>query len=207
MQAKLIRITPDAESTIAYCARVSSNNQDNPAIAGLLNYCIKHNHWSVFEQASMTIEIETSRAISMQVLRHRSAKFQQFSQRYNDFIEFEPITPRRQAESNRQSSIDDLDPVIVEWFNSVTDEIDALATKRYFEALEKGVARESARFWLPEHTKTRFYMTGDIRTWIHYLQVRLGDDTQLEHREIAIACKEIFEKEMPIIATAVWGVG
>ncbi len=194
--------TPTPEGLIAYCARVSSPKQDNPSYANLLKYCIKHRHWSIFEMVDMTVEILTSRAIAQQILRHRSFCFQEFSQRYAKVQEMERYTPRRQDMKNRQNSIEDLDPKTVEWFMSAQDEIQNLGMKHYNQALEKGIAKESARFLLPLSTQTRLYMKGSIRSWIHYLEVRTDPGTQKEHRQIALSILEIFKARFPITSEA-----
>lgn len=200
---KLISITPQAEETMAYCARVSNpKNQDNPQIAKLLAYCVRHGHWSVFEQANLIVEINTSRAIAPQILRHRSFSFQEFSQRYSAATSFVPHRARRQDSSNRQNSIDDLDPAIQEWFLASQAEIWELSYRRYQEALDKGIAKESARALLPLNTATRLYMNGTVRSWIHYIQLRTKPDTQLEHREIADECRKVFMAALPQVAAA-----
>lgn len=202
MSVELITITPDAEKLIAYCARVSSPNQENPEIAKLLAYCIKHQHWSIFEQASMTVEIETSRMISAQILRHRSFVFQEFSQRYAEAQEIVPCEARRQDTKNRQNSIDDMDDEIKkEWRDRQRRVLD-IAMRHYNWALDNGIAKECARAVLPMQTKTKLYMTGSIRSWIHYLELRTGPDTQKEHRDIANEIERIFIKELPVIADA-----
>jgi len=200
---KLISITPDAENIIAYCARVSSKNQDNPNIEKLLQYCYEHGHWSVFETAHLTIEIETSRAISAQILRHRSFTFQEFSQRYAEVPDFITYEARRQDTKNRQKSIDDMSFEDRHWFNIAQDRIQALTGALYLDALDKGIAKEQARFLLPMSSKTKLYMTGNVRSWIHYLDQRCKWDTQQEHREIALKIREIVKKELPTIAKAV----
>ena len=200
---KLIAITPKAEELIAYCARVSSSNQFNPDIAKLLKYCINHGHWSVFETPYITVEINTSRAISSQILRHRSFTFQEFSQRYAAVADFETYPARRQDSKNRQNSIDDMDSEDKRWFVSAQDRIQLLSASLYHDALDKGIAKEQARFLLPMSSKTKLYMTGNIRSWIHYLDLRCHIDTQKEHRDIALAIREILKKELPIISKAV----
>ena len=200
---KLISITPDAENLVAYCARVSSKNQDNPNIQKLLEYCIKHEHWSVFETAYITIEIETSRAISAQILRHRSFTFQEFSQRYAEVPDFITYKDRSQDKKNRQASIDDMKFEDRHWFDIAQDRVQSLTAALYLDALDKGIAKEQARFLLPMSSKTKLYMTGNIRSWIHYLDLRSKWDTQKEHRDIAIEIKEILKKELPIISKAV----
>lgn len=188
----LISATPGAEETIAYCARVSSPHQDNPAIAGLLRYCIKNKHWSIFEMANMVLEIQTSRAISQQIVRHRSFHFQEFSQRYAEATEFELYPARRQAEKNRQSSIDDMGEGDQDWFEFAQTYIQAETLSYYEQALERGIAKEQARFLLPLGTQTKLYMAGTVRDWIHYLSLRTDEHTQLEHREIAEEIKSTF---------------
>ena len=206
-QAKLISVTPDAEQHIAYCARVSNpNNQDSEKFAGLLKYCIKHQHWSIFEQAFMSMEIETTRGIAAQVLRHRSFTFQEFSQRYastnllNTEIELPEL--RRQDDKNRQNSIDDLDPEVVDKINRQMITLFSSASNLYKQMLEVGVAKECARFVLPLATPTRMYMTGSVRSWIHYIELRSAHGTQKEHMDIANSCKKIFVEQFPIISEA-----
>lgn len=200
MKVKLISLTPDAEKTIAYIARVSSPNQENPNIEGLLKYCINHGHWSIFEQATMTVEIETTRGISPQLLRHRSFNFQEFSLRYAKAQEFEIYPGRRQDSKNRQNSIDDLDAETQAWFMNSQRLINDMALSMYNEALALGIAKESARQLLTMGTKTKMYLTGSIRSYIHYIQVRTSKQTQKEHRDIANAIKDIFVQELPIIS-------
>ena len=200
---KLIAITPDAEKLVAYCARVSSPHQDNPKIEKLLEYCYEHGHWSVFETAYITIEVNTSRAISAQILRHRSFTFQEFSQRYAEVADFETYEPRRQDKKNRQSSIDDMDIIEKQFFAVAQDRVQNLCSVLYHEALDRGIAKEQARFLLPLSSKTKLYMTGNIRSWIHYLDQRCKWDTQKEHRDIALEIREILKKELPIISKAV----
>ena len=205
-QATLISVTPDAEKHIAYCARVSNPlNQDNENFAGLLKYCIKHKHWSIFEQAFMTLEISTTRGIAAQVLRHRSFTFQEFSQRYADtklLTDIELPELRRQDTKNRQNSIDDLDPEVVEKLERQMVTLFSSAQSLYNQMLEVGVAKECARFVLPLATPTRMYMTGSIRSWIHYIDLRSANGTQKEHMDIANSCKEIFKEQFPIISEA-----
>jgi len=200
---KLISITPNAEELIAYCARVSSKNQDNPKIQKLLEYCIDHEHWSVFESAFITVEINTSRAISAQILRHRSFTFQEFSQRYAEVPDFYTYEARRQDTKNRQKSIDDMDFKDKHWFTCAQDRVQTLSTFLYNEALDKGIAKEQARFLLPLSSKTKLYMTGNVRSWIHYIDLRCKWDTQKEHRDLALEIREILKKELPTIAKAV----
>lgn len=206
-KVKLVSITPDAEKNIGYIARVSNPaNQVNEKFAGLLKYCIKHGHWSVFEQAFMTLEIETSRAICMQILRHRTFTFQQFSQRYADnklLCEEVPLFDlRSQDYDNRQNSIDDLtDEQKAYWQEKITEYF-ATGMDLYQAMLAAGIAKECARFILPENMPARLYMSGSIRSWIHYINLRSGNGTQKEHMEVANLCKEIFIEQLPIIAKA-----
>jgi len=204
--AKLVSVTPDAEKHIAFCARVSNpNNQDNEKFSGLLKYCIKNQHWSIFEQAFMTLEITTNRGIAAQVLRHRSFTFQEFSQRYasTDFLgEIELPELRRQDDKNRQNSIDDLDPELVDKLERQMVTLFSSANSLYQQMLEAGVAKECARFVLPLATPTKIYMTGSIRSWLHYIDLRSSNGTQKEHMDIANNCKEIFVEQFPSIAEA-----
>ena len=209
--AKLVSVTPDAEKHIAYCARVSNpNNQDNEKFSGLLKYCIKNQHWSIFEQAFMTLEITTNTGIAAQVLRHRSFTFQEFSQRYasTDFLgEIELPELRRQDDKNRQNSIDDLDPEIVDKLERQMVTLFSSANSLYQQMLSAGVAKECARFVLPLATPTKIYMTGSIRSWLHYIDLRSSNGTQKEHMDIANNCKEIFVEQFPSIAEAMeWNV-
>tara|TARA_R100000808_G_C2138065_1_gene146122 strand:+ start:693 stop:1334 length:642 start_codon:yes stop_codon:yes gene_type:complete len=205
-KVNLISVTPDAEKHIAYVARVSNpKNQNNENFAGLLKYCIKHGHWSIFEQAFMTLEIETTRGIAAQILRHRSFTYQEFSQRYADsnlLGEIELPELRRQDTKNRQNSIDDLDPEVIEKLNKQMNTLFSSALSLYNQMLEKGVAKECARFVLPLATPTRIYMTGSARSWIHYINLRSGHGTQKEHMDIANECKSIFVEQFPSVAEA-----
>lgn len=196
---KLISLTPNAEQLMAYCARVSSNNQDNPNYESLLKYCFKNNHWSVFEHAFMTVEITTSRGISPQLLRHRSFTFQEFSQRYAASTDMQLYEARRQDDKNRQNSIDDMSNEIKEWFYESQNTLNEMSLSLYNKSLELGIAKEQARFLLPLSTTTKLYMTGSIRSWIHYLKLRCEKSTQLEHREIANEIKNIIIKHLPTI--------
>tara|TARA_A100001037_G_scaffold287399_1_gene296817 strand:- start:179 stop:868 length:690 start_codon:yes stop_codon:yes gene_type:complete len=206
MDVKLVNITPDAEKTMAYIARVSNpSNQDNEKFAGLLKYCIKHNHWSVFEQSSMTLEIETTRAIAAQILRHRSFTFQEFSQRYADSTKLGEIPIpelRRQDEKNRQNSTNDLDEFVKQKLELQMKTLFSSATALYQQMLEEGVAKECARMVLPLCTPTRIYMTGSCRSWIHYIDLRSAHGTQKEHMDIAQACKTVFIEQFPIVSEA-----
>ena len=207
MKVKLVTVTPKAEETMGYVARVSNpNNQDNPKVAGLLGYCIKHGHWSVFEQAHMTVEIETTRGLAAQVLRHRSFTFQEFSQRYADVSHIREDIPlpelRSQDLKNRQNSIDDVDPAKVESFNKEMRSLFDQSIDLYKKMLHAGIAKECARFVLPLATPTRLYMTGSVRSWVHYIDLRSAHGTQKEHMEIAELCRDIFKKEFPIVSNA-----
>ena len=215
MSVRLIWITPDAEKLIAYCARVSSSNQDNPNIKGLLKYCIREGHWSIFEMCNICIEINTTRAISAQILRHRSFSFQEWSQRYAKVEDINAkswtsedkpdyFDLRRQDLKNRQNSIDDItEETKKKLYNSIRMtlvEID----RCYNALLDDGVAKECARMILPMCSPTKMYINGSIRSYIHYLKVRTDPSTQKEHREIALQIKEILRKELPIIHEAVF---
>ena len=195
-----------AEDLVAYVARVSnpSNQVGGKSPAGLLKYCIKNKHWSVFETATMTVELETTRAVAAQVLRHRSFTFQEFSQRYANVIETdpEPQRARRQDDKNRQASHDDLPADVVEWWRREQDKLYEASSELYVRALEKGIARECARFVLPLATQTKMYMTGNVRDWIHYIELRTGNGTQREHADLAEQVKEIFVETFPVIAAA-----
>ena len=204
---KLISVTPEAEQMMGYIARVSNpQNQENPNVAGLLKYCIKHQHWSVFEQAHMSLEIETNRGIAAQILRHRSFTFQEFSQRYADtnlITENIPIPDlRKQDTKNRQNSTDDLGDYVKLKYQAEIAELFAHANNLYKRMLEAGVAKECARFVLPLATPTRIYMTGSVRSWIHYIDLRSAHGTQKEHMDIANACKQVFVEQFPICAEA-----
>jgi thymidylate synthase (FAD) len=207
MTVRLISVTPDAEKTMAYVARVSNpSNQDNENYAGLLRYCIRHNHWSVFEQAFMTLEIETNRGIAAQILRHRSFTYQEFSQRYADtnLLATEIPIPelRRQDTKNRQNSIDDLEEDKVFVMNKMIQDLFRDAQDVYNFLLSQGVAKECARFVLPLATPTRIYMTGSVRSWIHYINLRSANGTQKEHMDIANECKKVFVEQFPIVSEA-----
>ena len=203
---QLITSTPDAEKSMAYIARVSNpKNQDNEDFSKLLGYCIKNEHWSVFEQAYMTLQIETTRGIAAQILRHRSFTFQEFSQRYADSRQLGEIPIpelRRQDNKNRQNSISDLSEGVINQFNKKIKHLFNLNKELYEEMLEAGIAKECARFVLPLATPTRIYMTGSCRSWIHYINLRSGHGTQKEHMDIAKECKNIFSKEYPVVSSA-----
>ena len=206
MKVSFVNITAEPEQTMAYIARVSNpNNQDNENYAGLLRYCIKHEHWSVFEQSFMTLQIETTRGLAAQILRHRSFTFQEFSQRYADsnlLGEIELPELRRQDVKNRQNSIDDLDPAIVDKLEKQMNTLFSSSLALYNLMLESGVAKECARFVLPLATPTRLYMTGSCRSWIHYINLRSAHGTQKEHMDIANDCKKLFIEKYPTVAEA-----
>ena len=207
MNVKLVTVTPKAEELMGYVARVSNpKNQDNPKVAGLLGYCIKHGHWSVFEQAHMTLEIETTRGLAAQILRHRSFTYQEFSQRYADSSMLAETIPlpelRRQDDKNRQNSIDDLDPFVVQDFDLKMQRHFVDGMKLYKDMLDAGVAKECARFVLPLATPTKLYMTGSVRSWIHYINLRSAHGTQKEHMRIAEECRRIFSEQFPSVSQA-----
>ena len=206
-QIKLISATPDAEKHMAYCARVSNPaNQENEKFSGLLKYCVKHQHWSIFEQAYMTLEINTTRGIAAQVLRHRSFTYQEFSQRYADsslLAEEIPLPElRRQDLKNRQNSTDDLDPFIRQDFQVKIQQHFEAGMKLYKQMLDASIAKECARFVLPLATPTKIYMTGSVRSWIHYIDLRSANGTQKEHMDIANMAKGIFIEQFPAVAEA-----
>jgi thymidylate synthase (FAD) len=207
--AKLVWITPNAESLVGKIARVSNpNNEDNPEVEKLIKYLIKHKHWSPFEMASMCVQIDTTRAISPQILRHRSFTFQEFSQRYAIPTDtFATVLPdlRRQDHDNRQNSIDDLENETQQYYEQRIDDHFREAVKLYESLLHSGVARECARSVLPINTVTRLYMSGTIRSWLHYVDLRGDNGTQAEHMKIARSVGEILDTEVPIIARAMWG--
>ncbi len=216
MQVRLISITNPLievddrpltpEGLIAYCARVSSPHQETQDYEKLLSYCIANKHWSIFEMVDMTVEIVTSRAISPQILRHRSFCFQEFSQRYAKAQAIERYEPRRQDSKNRQNSLDDLDEATLAWFDEAQESVAKLAMDKYEEALGKGIAKECARVLLPLATQTKLYMKGSVRSWIHYLEVRTESGTQKEHRDIAGGVMEIFKAQFPVTSRALgWG--
>ena len=207
MNVKLISVTPDAEKLMAYCARVSNpSNQNNENYAKLLKYCIDHQHWSIFEHGFMTVEINTTRGLAAQILRHRSFTFQEFSQRYADTTLLAEEIPlfeiRRQDTKNRQNSIDDINhEMIVKWNTQIREHF-AKAKALYDGMIADGIAKECARFILPLATPTRLYMSGTARSWIHYIELRSGHGTQKEHMTIANECKQIFIEQFPTIGEA-----
>lgn len=203
MEVSLETMTPDPVGLILKCARVSSDQSNTTT--GLIGYMVRHGHWSPFEMAHAVFEITTSRAIAQQILRHWSFAFQEFSQRYADPTEigFETYPARRQSEKNRQSSIDDLPDDIKAWFSDAQKAVQGISTNYYTSAIEKGIAKEQARFLLPVAVSTKMYMAGSIRSWIHYCKLRCQDDVQLEHREIANAIRLLlFYGQLPVIGEA-----
>ena len=207
MSVRLISVTPDAEKTMGYVARVSNpSNQENPKVAGLLKYCVNHQHWSVFEQAFMTLEIETTRGLAAQILRHRSFTYQEFSQRYADSSLLGETIPlpelRRQDTKNRQNSIDDIDPFTVQKYQMLMQQHFQSGMDLYQKMLDEGIAKECARFVLPLAVPTRLYMSGSCRSWIHYITLRSANGTQKEHMDIAEACKQIFIEQFPTVSEA-----
>ena len=205
-KVSLISLTPDAEQTMAFIARVSNpKNQNNENFSNLLKYCIKNEHWSVFEQSFMTLEINTTRGIAAQILRHRSFTFQEFSQRYSKSVELGSIPIpglRRQDTKNRQNSISDLPQDLINKFQEKIKKQFEESIKLYEEMLAEGIAKECARFVLPLATPTKIYMTGSCRSWIHYINLRTANGTQLEHMQIAKECQEIFCQQFPIVSRA-----
>ncbi len=212
LNVKLVSVTKgcgdlsghSAEEIIAFAAKVSNpKGQKNfKRTPDLLRYCIKNAHWSIFETCTMGVEIKTSRAISAQILRHRSFSFQEFSQRYAEVQETVLVQARRQDQKNRQSSVDDMSQIDQDWFEEAQKLNNAKSLELYKEAVKRGVAKEQARFLLPMSTQTTLYMTGSVRSWIHYLELRTGNGTQLEHQEVAQSCKAIFVSEFPVISEA-----
>ena len=204
---KLISVTPDAEKHMAYVARVSNpKNQDNEKFSGLLKYCIEHGHWSVFEQAYMTVEINTTRGLAAQILRHRSFTYQEFSQRYADANLLSEKIPlpklRRQDKKNRQNSTDDVDEWVVQKYDILMEEHFRNSMDLYNKMLEDGIAKECARFVLPLSTPTRIYMTGSCRSWIHYINLRSAHGTQKEHMDVAQGVRQVFGEQFPTVAEA-----
>ena len=207
MTVKLISVTPDAEKTMAYVARVSNpKNQNNEKFAGLLSYCIKHGHWSVFEQAYMTLEINTTRGLAAQILRHRSFTYQEFSQIYADTNLLSETIPlpklRRQDVKNRQNSTDDIDPFIVQKYEMLMEEHFKSSMALYNKMLDDGIAKECARFVLPLATPTRLYITGSVRSWIHYIELRSAHGTQQEHMDLVENVRTVFKEQFPTVSEA-----
>ena len=214
MQVKLVSITQSLiqepemtpEQLIVYIARVSNpSNQNNVgSFKDLIEYLIKHKHWSPFEMVDMTVEIVTSRAIAQQILRHRSFSFQEFSQRYSSALDFEEVELRKAGSTNRQSSVNKFNPIIDKnspfTAESYIKKHQELCKELYDKLIDLGVAKECARFVLPLSTQTKIYMKGSIRSFIHYLEIRCGEDTQLEHRQVALAVLDIFKENFPNIS-------
>ena len=203
----LVSVTPDAEKHMAYVARVSNpNNQGSDNFSGLLRYCIKHQHWSVFEQAFMTVEINTTRGLAAQILRHRSFTFQEFSQRYADTNLLDSMIPvpelRSQDSKNRQNSNDDIPQEKKEEYQALIARHFSDAMDLYNALLDKGVAKECARFVLPLATPTRIYMTGSVRSWVHYIDLRSAHGTQKEHMDVAEGVRKIFTEQFPVVSEA-----
>jgi thymidylate synthase (FAD) len=204
--ARLVWLTPNADRVIAYCARVSNpENQNNSNTEKLIKYCADNGHWSIFEMANLCVEVKTSVAIGRQLLRHKSFSFQEFSQRYAKASSFHTYTARLQDKKNRQNSLETDNGELVEWFNNAQQAVQKFCERYYNEALEFNVAKEMARFLLPMSTSTTLYVNGTIRSWIHYLDLRTQDSTQKEHRDVALAVKDIFRTELPVVSRAVWG--
>ena len=206
-QIKLVSVTPDAEQHMAYVARVSNpKNQGNDNFAGLLKYCIEHGHWSVFEQAFMTVEINTTRGLAAQILRHRSFTFQEFSQRYADTNLLDSMIPvpdlRSQDSKNRQNSNDDIPQEKKEEYQALIARHFSEAMDLYNALLQEGVAKECARFVLPLATPTRIYMTGSVRSWVHYIDLRSAHGTQKEHMDVVAEIRKIFAEQFPVVAQA-----
>jgi len=203
---ELVHVTPDAESLIAYMARVSNpNNQDNPESERLIKYLIKHRHWSPFEMVNMCVQIETTRSVAAQILRHRSFSFQEFSQRYAQVTEPSSIPQlRRQDLKNRQNSTDDLPINTVKEFNVKINSYFELGEALYEEMLLAGVAKECARDVLPLASPTKLYMNGTLRSWLHYTDLRCANGTQLEHKQIADQVKSLIEQQFPTVYAAMF---
>jgi len=207
MNVKLEDITENAEAKMIRIARVSNpGNQDNPEYVPLIRYCIKHGHWSVFEHAHMTLEITTSLAIATQILRHRSFTFQQLSARYqNPFdvgLAFETLHFRKQSDKNRQSSVEPLNAEEFRQAYEISEKLLEKCRETYLELIKIGVARECARMVLPQATQTTMYMTGNIRSWIHYLDLRTQENVQWEHQVVALLARQIFQEHLPVISAA-----
>jgi thymidylate synthase (FAD) len=203
---ELIHVTPDAESLIAYMARVSNpDNQNNPQSEGLIKYLIKHRHWSPFEMVNMCVQIETTRSVAAQILRHRSFSFQEFSQRYAQVTKPAAIPHlRRQDTKNRQNSTDDLPQATVDEFNVKIDSLFELSQHLYDEMLTAGVAKECARDVLPLASRTKLYMNGTLRSWLHYTDLRCANGTQLEHKQIALEVKLLIQQQFPTVYSAMF---
>lgn len=205
---KYVHSTPDGDNLVAYMARVSNpENQNNTETsARLIRYLIKHKHWSPFEMVNMCVEINTTRSIAAQILRHRSFSFQEFSQRYSKALDQPgPLAVRRQDTKNRQNSVDDIDPYTTQDFQIKADQVYELSFKLYNEMLAAGVAKECAREVLPLSTPTRLYMNGTLRSWLHYCDLRCANGTQLEHQIIADECRELLKVHFPLVFEGHYG--
>lgn len=219
-KARLVNATPNLDETVAYVARVSSKAQENPSVEKLLGYCAKHGHWSVFEQGSLTVEVVTPLAISIQLLRHVSFRFQQFSGRYQDQkimaemteglpvvygMFYIPEEAREQDTKNRQNSIFTSDPSLTDFMWQEMEFAYNAAIKSYNAMLDRGIAKEIARFVLPQGVYTRLYMTGNPRSFIHYCNVRDEEGVvQWEHVEMARAVRDVFSSVCPVVSSAIW---
>jgi thymidylate synthase (FAD) len=205
--AKLIHITPNAEDLISYMARVSnpSNQSNTETSAKLIGYLIRHQHWSPFEMVNMCVEIETTRSIAAQILRHRSFSFQEFSQRYAKVAALPEIPElRTQDHTNRQNSIDNLDEVLDKKFQYEIAKAYVECYRVYRDMLDAGIAKECAREVLPLASPTKLYMNGSVRSWLHYCDLRCGNGTQKEHRQIAEQVKELLSQHLPNVCKAMW---
>ena len=205
---KYVHSTPDGDNLVAYMARVSNpeNQHNTETSARLIRYLIKHKHWSPFEMVNMCVEINTTRSIAAQILRHRSFSFQEFSQRYSKALDQPgPLAVRRQDTKNRQNSVDDIDPYTTQDFQIKADQVYELSFKLYNEMLAAGVAKECAREVLPLSTPTRLYMNGTLRSWLHYCDLRCANGTQLEHQIIADECKKLIKTHFPLVFEGHYG--
>ena len=205
---KYVHSTPDGDNLVAYMARVSNpdNQHNTETSARLIRYLIKHKHWSPFEMVNMCVEINTTRSIAAQILRHRSFSFQEFSQRYAKALDKpSALAVRRQDTKNRQNSVDDIDPYTTQDFQIKADQVYDLSFKLYNEMLAAGVAKECAREVLPLSTPTRLYMNGTLRSWLHYCDLRCANGTQLEHQIIADECKELLKTHFPLVFEGHYG--
>ena len=205
---KYVHSTPDGDNLVAYMARVSNpeNQHNTETSARLIRYLIKHKHWSPFEMVNMCVEINTTRSIAAQILRHRSFSFQEFSQRYSKALDQPgPLAVRGQDTKNRQNSVDDIDPYTTQDFQIKADQVYDLSFKLYNEMLAAGVAKECAREVLPLSTPTRLYMNGTLRSWLHYCDLRCANGTQLEHQIIADECKELLKTHFPLVFEGHYG--
>ena len=205
-KVNLVHITPNAEQLVAKMARVSNPaNQDNPDSTGLIRYLIKHKHWSPFEMVNMCVQIDTTRSIASQILRHRSFAFQEFSQRYAKVDKnISPPNIRRQDTKNRQNSIDDINEFTIQEFQLKANQLFDMSRHLYEEMLSVGIAKECARDVLPLCSPTTMYMNGTIRSFLHYCDLRCGNGTQYEHKLIADQVKALIKQQLPGIYRAMW---